>query len=140
MRITPQLINASDDFNLWASNYEREIEEIFAVQADIASQIAEALDITLLESERQTLEAKPTENLDAYQAYLRGLDYIWGSHITAKEDFQLGIQMFERAVELDPEFALSYAALSEAHSLMHFGYDRSEERLSQGQGRCGQGT
>jgi TolB-like protein/Flp pilus assembly protein TadD len=132
VRITPQLINASDDFNLWASNYEREIEEIFAVQADIASQIAEALDITLLGPERQALEARPTENLEAYQAYLRGVDYVNRPDFT-KENFQLGIQMFERAVELDPEFALSYAALSTAHSGMHqFGYDRSEELLSRG--------
>jgi serine/threonine-protein kinase len=129
VRITPQLINVSDDFNLWAENYEREIEEIFAVQADIASQIAEALDITLLGPERQTLEAKPTENLDAYQAYLRGVDYKNRPGYT--KELQLGVQMLERAVELDPEFALSYAALSEAHSGMHhFGHDRTEDRLS----------
>ena len=129
VRITPQLINVSGDFHLWAENYEREIEEIFAVQADIASQIAEALDITLLGAERQTFEAKPTENLEAYEAYLRGLDYRWGTDLS-KEKIQLGIQMFERAVELDPGFALSFAVLSEAHSSMyHFGYDGTEERL-----------
>jgi len=129
VRITPQLIKVSDDFHLWAENYEREIEEIFEVQADIASQIAEALDITLLESERQTLEAKPTENFDAYQAYLRGLDTIRRDF--REDDIRLGIQMLERAVELDPEFALSHAELSVAHSLMHqFEYDRTEERLS----------
>jgi non-specific serine/threonine protein kinase len=128
VRITPQLINVSDDFHLWAENYEREIEDIFAVQADIASQIAEALDITLLASERQTLEAKPTENLDAYWAYLRGLDLVGRR---GEEDVRLGIQMFERAVELDPEFAVVYTALSQAHSLMfHFGRDRTEGRLS----------
>ncbi len=130
VRITPQLINVSDDFHLWAENYEREIEEIFEVQADIASQIAEALDITLLESERQTLEAKPTENLEAYRAYLLGLDYTWNRDFR-EDDFRLGTQMLGRAVELDPEFALSYAALSTAHSLMHhFGFVRTEERLS----------
>jgi non-specific serine/threonine protein kinase len=130
VRITPQLINVSDDFHLWAENYERDMKQIFAVQADIASQIAEALDITLLESERQTLEVKPTENLEAYQAYLRGLDYK-GEIDWSKENFQLGIQMLERAVELDPEFALAYAELSGAHSNMHhFGHDRTEERLS----------
>ena len=129
VRITPQLINVTDDFHLWAENYEREIEEIFAVQADIASQIAEALDITLLEPERQTFEARPTESIEAYQAYLRGLEYRWGADIS-NEKIQLGIQMFERAVELDPDFALSYAVLSEAHSSMHhFGYDSTEERL-----------
>jgi len=130
VRITPQLINASDDFNLWAANYEREIQEIFEVQADIASQIAEALDITLLASERQTLEARPTENLDAYHAYLRGVDYR-RSNDFREDDYRLAVQMLERAAELDPEFALSYATLSEAHSLMYYlGYDRTEERLS----------
>ena len=131
VRITPQLINVSDDFHLWAENYEREIEEIFAVQAEIASQIADALDITLLASERRTLEARPTENLDAYRAYLRGVDYTWHSD-ELEDNVRLGIQLLERAVNLDPEFALSYAVLSEAHALMyHYGYDRSEERLSQ---------
>jgi non-specific serine/threonine protein kinase len=130
VRITPQLINVSDDFHVWAENYEREIEAIFEVQADIASQIAEALNITLLASEHQTLEARPTENLDAYQAYLRGADYLGGSDYT-QENFQLAIQMFERAVALDPDFALAYALLSKAHSAMHhWSFDRSEERLS----------
>jgi len=127
IRITPQLIDVSDDTHLWAENYEREIEEIFAVQADIASQIAEALDITLLGSERQTLETRPTGNMAAYQAYLRGLDYTR----TRGGDPGLRVQMFERAVALDPEFALSHAALCEAHSyLYHAGFDRTEERLS----------
>jgi serine/threonine-protein kinase len=129
VRITPQLIDVSDDFHLWAENYEREIEAVFEVQADIATQIAKALHITLLGSEQQTLEAKPTENLEAYEAYLRALDYRWGADLS-KETIQLGIQMCERAVELDPEFALSYTVLSEAHSSMyHFGYDNTEERL-----------
>lgn len=131
VRITPQLISVSDDFHLWAQNYEREIEEIFAVQADIASQIAEVLDITLLESERETLEARPTENPDAYQAYLRGLDYARRGTDSLRDDLRMGIQMLERAVALDPDFALGYAALSKAHSLTyHRGLDRTEERLS----------
>jgi serine/threonine protein kinase len=131
VRITPQLISVSDDFHLWAENYEREIEEIFAVQADIASKIANALDITLLASERRTLEARPTENLDAYRAYLRGVDYIWYGD-EREENVRIGIQLLERAVNLDPDFALSYAVLAEAHAFMyHYGYDRSEERLSQ---------
>jgi len=128
VRITPQLINVADDFHLWAENYEREIEEIFAVQADIASQIAEALDVTLLGAERQTLETKPTENIAAYQAYLRGLDH---ARAFGGDELQLGIQMFELAVTLDPEFALSYVELSEAHSNTYNTGDRTEERLLQ---------
>ncbi|MFQ5799777.1 MAG: protein kinase, partial [Bacteroidota bacterium] len=130
VRITPQLINVANDFHLWAENYERNIEEIFAVQADIATQIAAALDITLLEPERRTLETVPTDNFNAYQFYLRGMSYMERSEFT-EEDLRLGIELFERAVESDPKFALSYAALSKAHSGMyHFGNDRTEERLS----------
>ena len=116
----------SDDFHLWAENYEREIEEIFAIQVDIATKIVEALNITLLAPERKVVEARPTENLAAYQAYLRGMEF---RAVQTEENLRLAIQMFERAVELDPEFAVCFAALSEMHSVMYFyGFDRTEER------------
>jgi TolB-like protein/Tfp pilus assembly protein PilF/predicted Ser/Thr protein kinase len=131
VRITPQLVNVANDVHLWAANYEREISEIFAVQADIAAQTAEALNITLLESDRQAMEARPTENLDAYQAYLRGLDY-YGRLPDLRDNAQRAEEMFDRAVELDPEFALGYAQLSKNHSgFYHFGYDATEARLAQ---------
>ncbi|UCG52289.1 MAG: protein kinase [Candidatus Latescibacterota bacterium] len=130
IRVTPQLIKVSDATHVWAEIYEEPMTEVFRVQSNIAERVVESLDIALVEREREVLEAKPTENLEAYQAYLRGLDYAWERN-TTKENTQMAIQMFERAVELDREFALGYAALSEQHSLMnHYGYDRSEERLS----------
>jgi serine/threonine protein kinase/tetratricopeptide (TPR) repeat protein len=134
VRITPQLINVSDDFHLWAQNYERDMTQIFAVQTDIASKIAETLDITLLEPERRNLETKPTENLDAYQAYLRGMDYDKRPE-HSDEDGRMAVQMFERAIELDPDFALAYAQLSIAHSSMHhYGHDRTEDRAAKAKG------
>jgi len=129
VRITPQLIRVSDDTHLWSERYERVFEDIFAVQSEIAEKVIRQLDITLLEPERRAVEAKPTDNLEAYNAYLRGMDH-YGQSGVFEEKYRMAIQMFERAVELDPEFALAYSMLSEAHSRMyHFGYDRTEERV-----------
>jgi TolB-like protein/Flp pilus assembly protein TadD len=130
VRITPQLIRVSDDTNLWSERYERVIEDIFAVQSEIAEKVISQLDITLLEPERRVMEAKPTDNLEAYHAYLRGMDYM-GQSGFPEEKYRMAAQMFEMAVKLDPEFALAYCMLSEAHSRMyHFGFDLTEERIS----------
>ncbi len=130
VRITPQLIRVSDDTHLWSERYERVFEDIFAVQSEIAEKVISQLDITLLEPERRAVEAKPTDNLEAYNAYLKGMDH-FGRSGYAEEKYRMAIQMFGRAVELDPEFALAHAKLSEAHSRMvHFGFDRTEERVS----------
>jgi TolB-like protein/Flp pilus assembly protein TadD len=130
VRITPQLIQVSDDTHVWSRNYEREMTEIFSVQSEIASQIAEALDVKLLANERQALAVQPTDNIDAYQAYLQGMKLLRAPDFS-RESFELGLQMFSRAVELDPQFALAHARLSSMHSRMvHFGYDRSEHRLA----------
>jgi len=128
VRITPQLIRVADDTHLWSERYDRAIESIFAVQSDIAQQVTGKLEVVLLEPERKALEARPTENMDAYQAYLRGLSFSAAGW--EPEAFELAVAMFERAVELDPDFALAHALLSETHSgAYHFGYDVTEERL-----------
>ncbi|MBA7643542.1 hypothetical protein ES703_51273 [subsurface metagenome] len=127
VRVTPQLIRVSDDTHLWSDRYDRELKDIFAVQSDIAEQVIRQLDITLLEPERRTLKAKPTDNLDAYQAYLRGINYVRRTYYF-EEDLRLAVQMFERAVEFDPNFALAFAGLSEALStLIHYRWDLTEE-------------
>ena len=127
VRITPQLIRASDDTHLWSERYERVIDDIFAIQSEVAEQVIEQLDLTLLEKEKQGLKAKPTENIEAYQAYLRGLDYMGRVGYSA-DDSRLAIEMFELAVELDPKFALAYIQLSQAYSLTyHYGYDRTAD-------------
>ncbi|MCH7596421.1 MAG: hypothetical protein IID35_07665, partial [Planctomycetes bacterium] len=130
VRITPELIRISDDMSLWSQPYNRVLEDIFEVQSDIAGQVIKQLKITLLEPERQAIDVKPTENSDAYHAYLRGLDYA-GRPDSSKEDLSFAVQMFKRAVSIDPDFAIAYAELSMVQSLIHhLGYDRTEVRAA----------
>jgi len=121
LRIIPQLIQVSDDSHVWAEEYEHELTQIFAVQTDIASSIVEKLNITLLEPEREALAEIPTESSEAYQAYLLAGE---------QETDSLKVLMYERAISLDPSFALAYADLSWHHSTMYqLNRDRSERRL-----------
>ena len=130
VRISPQLIRVADDTHLWADTYDRVIDDVFEVQSEIAGEVINQLGVTILEPEQASIEARPTENMEAYQAYLRGLDQT--GHLTySEEDRMTEIAMFERAVELDPEFAEAWAELSIAHSgLVNLGMDRSPERLA----------
>jgi serine/threonine protein kinase/tetratricopeptide (TPR) repeat protein len=121
VRIIPQLIQVSDDSHVWAEEYEHDLTQIFAVQADIATSIAEKLNIKLLEPEREALAEIPTESTEAYQAYLLAGE---------QETDSLKVLMYERAISLDPSFALAYSSLSWHHSTMYqLNVDRSEERL-----------
>ena len=115
IRVTPQLVRVSDDRQLWSERYDARLANVFEVQATIAEQVARSLDLALTAPERQALAARPTENLDAYAYYLRGNDYLVGSW---GEDRRLSIamEMYAKAVELDPGFALAHAKLSQAHS------------------------
>jgi TolB-like protein/Flp pilus assembly protein TadD len=129
VRVTPQLIRVSDDTQIWADAYEQELEGIFSVQSRIAEQVIEQLNIALSTPQTIGEKAAPTKNMDAYQAYLRGL-YLTEQDMYSAETRQLEIQMFQRATELDPSFALAYGWLSHAHSRMvNLGFDRSEERV-----------
>ncbi len=112
VRVTPQLIRVSDDTNIWTERYDAVLSEIFRVQSDIAENVALALDITLLEPQRQAIRARPTENLEAYDYYLRGSDYYARRFI--EEDAWNAVEMYEAAIGLDPEFAHAYAALARA--------------------------
>lgn len=128
VRINPALVRVSDATQLWSQSYEAVMSDVFTVQSDIASQVAVAMGVTLLQPERRTLETRPTENSDAYDAYLRGNEYFRRSY--EERDFQIAIQMLERAVQLDPTFALAHARLSEVHSAMYwFHYDHTHARI-----------
>ena len=133
VRVIPQLIRTSDDRHVWAETYDKDMSEVFQVQSDLAERVAQALDITLFEPERQALRSRPTENMEAYDYYLRGNDYYHRS--TLESDVSIAMGMYEKAVELDATFALAYAALTRAHLDMYwFHYDRSEERLLKAKG------
>ena len=129
VRVTPQLVSTADGMHLWAQVYEAPLDEIFKVQSDIAQGVVKALDVTVLDAQHRTLATIPTRNLEAYDLYLRGRDYEGqGNSVRAARAAQL---MYEKAVELDPGFALAYARLSRVHSRMYmFYYDRSPERLA----------
>jgi serine/threonine-protein kinase len=129
VRVTLQLIRVADDTHVWANRYDAVLADIFEVQSAIAEQVIEALDIALLEPERRALEARPTKNLEAYDYYLRGNDYLGRG--TAPEDQRRAVEFYTRAVELDPEFALAHARLSIANArLFWFRVDPTAERIA----------
>ena len=113
LRITAQLIKVEDGFHLWSERYDRDMGDIFAIQDEISFAITEKLKITLLENDRDKITKTYTQNTEAYDLYLKGRFYInrRGPTILA------GIQCLQKAIDLDPGFALAYAGLADALSL-----------------------
>ena len=129
VRVTPQLIRVTDDRHLWADRYDAELADVFQVQSGIAEQVIGAMNLALNEPERKALQDHPTENTEAYDYYLRGIEY--RAHGPSREDVRNAKQMFQRAVELDSNFAQAWAKLSEMQSLeFWFFYDRTEAALA----------
>lgn len=124
LRINAQLIDTANEFPLWSERYDREMEDVFAVQDEIASKIAAALRITLSPQEQEALAAKPTENPHAYDLYLRGRNY---ARRVARQDLQIALQMFESAVALDPDFSIAHAGLANV-CVQHFYYFERDQR------------
>ena len=115
LRITAQLISVADGFHLWSETYDREMVDIFAIQSDVAQRVATALQIQLLAGEKQQLARKPTDNLEAYDLYLKGRYYVTKD---TEEAFQKGIASYEKAIALDPDYALAYAGLADAYGAL----------------------
>jgi len=114
VRINVQLIKAASDSHLWADTFDRKLTDIFSVESDVAKSIADQLRVKLTGAEEQVIAAKPTDNIEAYDAYLRGLAYTLKPGGTSRQRGNfLGAQKYLReAVRLDPKFALSWALLS----------------------------
>jgi tetratricopeptide (TPR) repeat protein len=131
VRVTPQLIRVSDDTHLWSERYDRVIEDIFSVQSDIADQVIRQLDITVLEPEREALYDKPTDNLEAYDYFLRGIKQFTNAYLSQDaREYERTFELFGEAVKLDPEFTLAYLWRANVHRQMYeVGIDRSDERL-----------
>jgi serine/threonine protein kinase/Tfp pilus assembly protein PilF len=121
LRINAQLVDTHTDFPLWSERYDRQMEDVFELQDEIARKIAEALRVTLTPQEEEALAAKPTENLQAYDLYLRGKSY---ARRLTRRDFEFALQMFENAVALDPAFALAHAAIANVCAQTHYNYGR----------------
>jgi len=129
VRITPRLIRVSDDVQIWAEPFDRVVNDIFDVQSEIAMKVVGQLGITLMASEQRAVEEAPTENLEAFQAFLQGRYFARSPHFTV-DNWKRVIQSCQRAVDLDPTFAEAYAALASAHSRLFFlRHDISRERL-----------
>jgi serine/threonine protein kinase/Tfp pilus assembly protein PilF len=121
LRINTQLVDTGTDFPIWSERYDREMKDVFEVQDEIASKIAQALRITLSPQEQEAIAAKPTENLQAYDLYLRGKSY---ARRLQRQDLEFALQMFQNAVSLDPNFALAYAAIAHVCAQNHYNYGR----------------
>jgi non-specific serine/threonine protein kinase len=136
LRISAQLIDTRTDFPLWSERFDREMKDVFEVQDEMARKIAEALRVTLSPQELEALADKPTENLQAYDLYLRGKRY---ARRLTRQDVEFALQMFENAVALDPSFALAYAACANACAMYYSFFSRDQvwvERAREASGRA----
>ncbi|OLA99549.1 MAG: hypothetical protein AUH08_11085 [Verrucomicrobia bacterium 13_2_20CM_54_12] len=119
VRVNVQLVNVQTDSQLWAETYDRKLNDIFSVESEIAKRIAESLQAKLTGREEQALVAKPTNNPEAYDAYLRGLVFEARSNYSS-DALLKAIGLYERAVQLDSNFAIAWARLSGANALLYF--------------------
>jgi len=130
VRITATLVRVADDRAIWSENYDRDLENMFAVQSDIAERVLDRIGIVLQEAQSATAAGRGTDNTDAYDAYLRGSEFLLqADELDSEEQTLAAVDNFERATELDPEFALAWAKLAMTHNFAYQRFfDRSEER------------
>jgi adenylate cyclase len=119
VRITGQLIDGETGGHLWAARYDRELDDIFAVQDEIAHTIVEQLKVKLMPEEKKAIEQAPTSNVEAYTSYLKGRQFY---QFRSRANFQAARQMFVRAIEIDPSYARAYAGVSECDSFLSTWY------------------
>jgi TolB-like protein/class 3 adenylate cyclase len=138
VRITGQLIDARTDRHLWADNYDRQLTDIFAIQSDVALRIADAMDAVLTPEEYQAIEEQPTDNDAAYDYYLKGIALVHRfrlePRINRRKVLEGALEMYEKAVEADPNFLVAYGKMTKAHMWMYWPDlgvgDLSDERLA----------
>jgi len=136
VQVHARLVDAASNTHLWADSYDGVLDDIFSVQSEIARGVASELELVLRESDREALLTHPTDNLEAYDFYLRGNQYF--NRSWDRDDIEIATGMYQRAVELDPEFALACAMLSRGHESMYWEYyDRTETRKEQARQAAG---
>ncbi len=134
VRITAQLVEASTRHSVWAERYDRQLEDVFAIQEEIARSIAQALRITLTPQEEKTIARRPTEDPQAYDFYLRGRSY------TRRENIEYALQMFEQAIQLDPNFALAHAGIATLCGLIYEVREQTARWIDRGMAACDRAT
>ena len=130
VRITAQLVEVSTRHSVWGERYDRQLEDVFAIQEEIARSIAQALRITLTPQEEKTIARKPTENPQAYDFYLRGRSY------TRRENTEYALQMFEQAIQLDRNFALAHAGIASLCGVIYEIREQSDNWIARGVAAC----
>ena len=125
VHINVQLIKADNDAHLWAQSYDRQLTDIFSVEGEVAKSIADSLRTTLSPQEKARVEARPTENADAYVIYLRARDY-QSRPDNLLQDFRSAVNLYDQAIKLDPKFALAHARLSATICNLYHFYEPTE--------------
>ena len=134
VRITGQLVEVSTRQSVWAERYDRQLEDVFAIQEEIARSIAQALRITLTPQEEKTISRRPTENPLAYDFYLRGRSYM------RRENLDYGLQMFEQAIQLDPNFAVAHAGIAHVCGLIYEYREQNPKWIERAKDACERAT
>ncbi|NIM20788.1 MAG: protein kinase [Candidatus Latescibacteria bacterium] len=126
LRITAQLTSAADGYHVWSNQYDRELEDVFAIQEEIAGNIVQAFRIDLSEKEKRAIEKVATKNVQAYDFYLRGREFFY---LVDKVNLENAIDMFSRAIKSDPKYALAYAGIADSYSFIYMYTDCNEANL-----------
>ncbi|MCG6988058.1 MAG: protein kinase, partial [Gemmatimonadetes bacterium] len=129
VRVTPQLIRVADDSHVWTGTYDRELRDIFQIQSEMALSVVEELNVALAERQRQLLSERPTENMEAYDYYLRGNDY--STRTYTAENLLQAVAMYQKAAELDPAFWWAHMAVAMEDSWIYsVGVDHTPARCA----------
>jgi serine/threonine protein kinase/tetratricopeptide (TPR) repeat protein len=126
LRVTAQLVSVADGSNLWSERYDRQLEDVFEIQDEIAENIVRALRVVLSEGEKRAIEKAPTENVEAYEYYLRGRQFF---HQWSRTGIQYARRMFERAIDIDPNYAIAYAGIADCCAFLYMYWDGSRANL-----------
>jgi TolB-like protein/Tfp pilus assembly protein PilF len=136
VRVSIELVDARHDKTTWADSFDRDLTDIFAIQSEVAQTVATKLAATLSPEEKRNIESKPTENLEAYDLYLRAKELLVsaraGSAFLSMKSLVDAIGSLEQAIRLDPKFTLAYCASAEAHDLRYLLFDRDPEQRALG--------
>jgi adenylate cyclase len=125
LRVTAQLVNAADGYHLWSERYDRQLEDVFEIQDEISESIVQALRVVLGEDEKRAIEKTPTANVQAYEFYLRGRQFFQ----LRRTGLQYARRMFERAIEIDPNFTRAHAGIADCCSFLYMYWDSSKANL-----------
>ena len=128
LRVTAQLVNVANGYHLWSERYDRQLEDVFEIQDQIAENIVRALRVVLGEDEKRAIEKTPTENVQAYEYYLRGRQAF---HQFRRSGMQYARRMLDRAIEIDPNFVRAHAGIADCCSFLYMYWDASNANLEE---------